>query len=457
MKKLPAYHYRPQKNWINDPNGLFQQDGWYHIFFQHNQNAPQWGDIHWGHARSRDMMRWETLPIAMAPALEKGEIHCYSGSCCVGYDGVPRVYYTSVGRTEDHRDSRDGAEQWMAFLDEDRLTLTQTDAYALLDPAIHGGMHIRAWRDPHVIRWQDGYLMALGGMQDGRGCITAYTSADGLHWTYRGPILQSDKQDDVSWECPNIFALGDKFGVLYSPFAEVQYAIGTLNDDFSLSVEHTGVIDPAGRQGFYAPQTFVDEQGRQILLGWMPECDGKAAAMAKGWSGAMALPRLMQLSETGDLCCTILPEALAIAGDMAWNALAPGQATLSEHAACSFARIRGRITQPVTLTMATKADGSEYSMLTLSPNGTLTLDRSHSSASPDANRSSIACSVPIKDGKIDLFAAFDHSIIECCVNGQWLSGRVYPENDDHAVLQVKTADFLEAACCDQLQQVNQLF
>jgi len=78
----PAWHYRPEANWINDPNGLVHHNGWYHMFYQYNPHGDQWGDIHWGHTRSRDLLTWETLPIALTPAAAKGELHCFSGGCC---------------------------------------------------------------------------------------------------------------------------------------------------------------------------------------------------------------------------------------------------------------------------------------------------------------------------------------------------------------------------------------
>ncbi len=68
----PAWHYRPEKNWINDPNGLVHYKGWYHMFYQYNPHGDEWDDIHWGHARSRDLLTWETLPIALTPDADKG-------------------------------------------------------------------------------------------------------------------------------------------------------------------------------------------------------------------------------------------------------------------------------------------------------------------------------------------------------------------------------------------------
>ena len=81
-KFYPGFHYRPQKNWINDPNGLIYKDGWYHMFYQYNPGGDVWGDIHWGHAKSRDLIHWEECTVALTPSYAEGELHCYSG-CAV--------------------------------------------------------------------------------------------------------------------------------------------------------------------------------------------------------------------------------------------------------------------------------------------------------------------------------------------------------------------------------------
>ena len=103
----PVYHFRPPANWNNDPNGTIFWKGWHHLFYQLNPSAPRGGNQHWGHARSRDLVNWEHLPIALWPLTDRGERSIFSGGATLGPDGRPRLIYTSIGHP--------APEQWLAL------------------------------------------------------------------------------------------------------------------------------------------------------------------------------------------------------------------------------------------------------------------------------------------------------------------------------------------------------
>ena len=394
----PAWHYRPEKNWINDPNGLVHYQGWYHMFYQYNPNGDQWGDIHWGHARSRDLLSWETLPVALTPAVSKREIHCFSGGCCKDEAERPHFFYTSVGREEDARDCTHGAQQWYAeAADDDLLTLVQTDENAILD-SIHPGFHVRDWRDPCVLRYAGQYLMVLGGCVDERGCVLLYTSPDMRYWTYRHVLASSDRADGIPWECPNLIPVKGKFALIYSPCTEVRVKTGTLDAALRFVEETDEVMEPE-RNGFYAPQAFTDEEGRAIVIGWLPESDN---VPHKGWSGVMSLPRLLSITEEG-LCMAPIPGAESL----------PGVKRMS----------LPREVLPCTWPL--HDNGVECTLLTLAADGTLTIDRSRSTLAETPDKHPITRTVPVRDVN-DVFFAVDGSAVEVLVNGKGLTGRIYP-------------------------------
>src|SRR4030042_175472 len=95
-KHRPGFHFLPEKNWMNDPNGLIQWKGQYHLFYQYNPNGPFHGTIHWGHAVSQDLVHWQYLPLALTPTPGGPDAAgCFSG-CAVDDEGVPTFVYTGI-------------------------------------------------------------------------------------------------------------------------------------------------------------------------------------------------------------------------------------------------------------------------------------------------------------------------------------------------------------------------
>ena len=88
----PIYHFAPLANWMNDPNGLIQWQGKYHLFYQHNPNGAYWDQMHWGHASSPDLVHWTHLPIALAPTQGGPDKDgCFSG-CAINHNEIGRAH-----------------------------------------------------------------------------------------------------------------------------------------------------------------------------------------------------------------------------------------------------------------------------------------------------------------------------------------------------------------------------
>ena len=111
----PQFHFRAPGNWMNDPNGPIFHRGYYHMFYQHNPYGDGWGHMHWGHARSKDLVHWEHLPIALWPSKAHGEEHVFSGCAALDGKGRPILFYTSIGHPV--------PECWAAVPEDDQLLL----------------------------------------------------------------------------------------------------------------------------------------------------------------------------------------------------------------------------------------------------------------------------------------------------------------------------------------------
>ena len=86
----PVFHFTPEKNWMNDPNGLLYHDGEYHLFYQHNPVGTEWGHMSWGHALSSDLLTWEHLGIVLDEEVKAdgSKVTMFSGSAVVDRDNV---------------------------------------------------------------------------------------------------------------------------------------------------------------------------------------------------------------------------------------------------------------------------------------------------------------------------------------------------------------------------------
>lgn len=289
----PVYHFTSPAQWMNDINGPLFHNGWYHIFYQHNPYDDVWGQMHWGHARSRDLVHWEHLPIALWPSREQGEAHCYSGCAALNEAGEPLIFYTSIGH--------ELPEQWIAKGSDDLITWEKYSQNPFLTMADHGGLFIREWRDPFIFTAGGRTCMVLGGkLEDkngGEAVAVVYEAKDGrlLDWRYRGILFRHPNKALGSLECPNFFPLDSRFVLLDSPYGPVEYFTGSFDADaFRFESNVRGQVDYSDQ--YYATNVLYDETGRCILLGWV-----RGFKDGRGWNGCMSLPRIITLDDRGRL------------------------------------------------------------------------------------------------------------------------------------------------------------
>ena len=405
----PAYHFLPPANWMNDPNGLIHYKGWYHMFYQHNPYGPDWGHMHWGHARSRDLVHWEHLPIALWPSKEQGEEHVYSGCATVTPAGDVAAVYTSIP-DEDGAKARYRAEQWMAVAEDDELLRwRKSEANPVMPDTIHGDTRVFDWRDPFLFEHEGVTYVALGGNTDdhaGKEASVFYYRAkndDLTEWEYLGPLYVAAEEGVENIECPNFFPLSSKWVLITSPHRDPEYYTGTFDPAKSpaFTPEFSGKLDGGV---FYAPQVFIDGADRRIMFGWI--CGHKEA---RPWNGVMTLPRVISLADDGSVIQMPVPEVELLRGEhtaVAGGVAKPGMVEgVSGDALEIVARFSAPQSGRVGLRVACAADGSGGAEVSWSA-GTLTADGAiaHAAVEPDAE-------------SIELRVFLDRAVLEVFVAG----------------------------------------
>lgn len=377
----PECHFRPPANWMNDICGALWHEGWYHIFYQFNPFADRcnWSCVNscWGHARSRDLVHWEHLPIAVAPSVGEGNYQCASGSATHRADGTPMLFYghTPLPRPDGTRPPR---QQWAALPLDAELRDWRTLDIGLAPgrsgvPAdIAGG-----WTDMFVFN-EAGRTFAI------------FKAADGLVVEAQNPELTSwqavGRLNGVFGECPNFIKLQDRWLLLRSsypmtyqvgrfdpdriafemdgPSGIVDYSYGLnppLNqgdpnyymDSSGVPVCRYGAPSPAhtNSRGFYATSAFTDARGRTLLLAWV------GAFRPERWNCCMSLPRMLSLDSNGRLVQEPISE-LTVLRDRHVQC----HETRLDHGALKLTEISGRTLEArISLRMET-AESIELSM-----------------------------------------------------------------------------------------------
>ncbi len=298
----PMFHFRAPAQWMNDPNGTMYHNGFYHLFYQFNPYQAHWGTMHWGHARSRDLTHWEHLPIALTPSAELGEEHCFSGCAYLDDQQTPILFYTSIGQRL--------PEQWAAVGDADWIAWNKIAANPFLKMADHHGVHVEEWRDPFVFQAGERTFMTLGGKIAGDSVALLYEKGkDALTWHYLGVLFRHPYTTLHSLECPNFFALENKWVLLDSPYGPVDYFIGAFDlDTLTFTPECQGKADHSTQ--FYATNMYRDDNGRWILVGWI-----RGFEQPRGWNGCLSLPRELSIGDDGRLQQRPIPELQQLRGE----------------------------------------------------------------------------------------------------------------------------------------------
>lgn len=299
------YHFMPQAGWMNDPNGLIYFRGKYHIFYQYNPYEAHWGNIHWGHAVSGDMLHWEYLPPALAPSetYDTGsEGGCFSGSA-IEHEGKLFLMYTGAAETDK------GIEQTQCIAySEDGIHFEKYKG----NPVLTAPEWVASdcFRDPKLWKHSGRYYMVCGAGSKGRGQALLYYSDDLLHWEFLNVMAESCGEWGYMWECPDFYKLEDKYVLTFSPIGAGLHTAVYMTGDFDY---HTGKFLPLVCRemdwgfDYYAPQSFRAPDGRRIVISWanewewMPFYKGRGPVESEGWCGFFNIPREVHLTQDNTL------------------------------------------------------------------------------------------------------------------------------------------------------------
>ena len=311
----PVYHFSPYFGWTNDPNGMVYKDGEWHLSYQYNPYGTTHGNMHWGHAVSKDLVSWEHHPFIIAPD-ELGSI--FSGSSVVDIDNTAGfgenaivAIYTSAGRSQ---------QQSIAWSIDDGRTYAKYEGNPVLsEPAK------RDFRDPKVNWVDDQWVMSVAAGD----VISFYGSKDLKNWTKLSDFGKGIGSHAAVWECPDLMKLShdgkDKWVLLVSinpggpnGGSVTQYFIGDFDGkEFKADPLPYPLWVDMGVDN-YAGVTFGNTPGRHVFMGWMSNWWYANQTPTRYFRNSMTIPRDLGLKHNGKhliLASTPSPEIFAARGE----------------------------------------------------------------------------------------------------------------------------------------------
>jgi beta-fructofuranosidase len=445
----PQFHLLPAKNWMNDPNGPIFWKGMYHMFFQYNPNAAVWGEMHWAHAVSSDMIHWKHLPVALAPTPGWADADgCFTGSA-VDDSGTATILYTGVKTAAPQFATlRDGTNnfrevQCLATSDDPQLRTWTKWKTPVIEPAAEP--LLTGFRDPFL--WCDRdtwYLGVASGVRKQGGKVLLYRSKDLRQWEYLHPLASGKwtEKENINpvhsgemWECPDFFPLGSKHVLLYSTAGKVIWETGELDPkELLFHAQRTGVLDHGA---YYAQKTQLDAEGNRILWAWIPEKRTDAELRAAGWAGCMSVPRVLSLGSENHLEMRVAP-ALSSLRDKKF-------ASLAAHAAPAerFRALRSIQIENLAGELSWQTAKASFSFTLADETGpwwSLRVDHSASNQTLRVNETSIQLP-PSTAREMRFHLLLDASVAEFfCNNLHVLTSRIYRKPNGPLRAQISDSD-----------------
>jgi len=304
----PIFHITPEKGWMNDPNGLVEYKGVYHVFYQADPEHLVNEKIGWGHKISHDLLHWEECPQALFPNEGYDRDGCFTGSAVIKDDKMYLLYTGHVNHENGYIETQNLA------VSEDGIHFEKYEGNPVIkNPPIDTTMR---FRDPKIWELNGKYYVAIGGeSKDKCGKVVYYVSNDLYNYTYCGKLADSDGTLGNMWECPNFTRIENTDVLIFSPKGlengfpasfESGYMLGAMDYE-NKKFEHDVYRTLDYGFDFYAPQ--VMECGtRKILFAWFAIPDSIGKEMKDGWRHLLTLPRELKVSSDHHLLMTPIKE-----------------------------------------------------------------------------------------------------------------------------------------------------
>ena len=319
----PSYHFTPLYGWMNDPNGMVYKDGEYHLYFQYNPYGSKWGNMHWGHAVSKDLVHWEHLD----PAIARDPVgHIFSGSSVVDKKNTAGFGKNAIIAIYTNNSVNHDEVQCIAYSKDNGRTFTKYEGNPVLTP-FDG---LKDFRDPKVFWYEKGkcWYMIVSADKETR----FYKSKNLKKWTYVSAFGKGLGQQPCQYECPDFFQLpvnGDKKKMKWVMTMNInpgcwfggsatEYFVGDFDGkNFTCPDAHDVKWLDWGKD-HYATVTFSNTDDRVLGITWMSNWQYANLTPFKQNRGANGLPRELKLYEKNGkyyISEDVAPEVYALRKD----------------------------------------------------------------------------------------------------------------------------------------------
>ena len=318
----PSYHHTPSYGWMNDPNGMFYKDGVYHLCYQYNPYGSKWGNMHWGHAISRDLIHWKEVE----PTIARDPMgHIFSGSAVIDKEGTAKYGKDAIVALYTSASDKNGQIQCMAYSTDGGYTFHKYPGNPVLTP-FDG---LKDFRDPKVFwyaplkKW---YMIVSADKE-----MRFYSSPDLKKWTYVSAFGQGYGAQPNQFECPDFFQLpvdgnpnkkkwvmivNINPGCLFGGSA-TEYFIGDFDGKNFVCDSKPSVAKflDYGKD-HYATVTFSGVQDRVLGIAWMSNWQYANVTPIRQYRGANTLPREFKLFTGKDgqiyMSSNVVPEVAGL-------------------------------------------------------------------------------------------------------------------------------------------------